>query len=71
MATQKHKRPPDDSPSLFVMACLAYKSLTAFWLALDLACGYGRHTRKLSSMGFSAVSGDLSMDCLGVTRRGP
>jgi len=71
MTAQKHKRPADDSPSPFVMACLAHKSLTASGLALDLACGYGRHTRKLGSMGFSAVSGDLSMDCLGVTRRGP
>ena len=37
--------------------------------ALDLACGYGRHTHLLKSKGYSVVSGDLSIDGLKVIKR--
>lgn len=30
-------------------------------MALDLACGFGRHTILLNSKGYTVVSGDLSM----------
>lgn len=33
-------------------------------MALDLACGFGRHTILLNSKGYTVISGDLSMQRL-------
>jgi len=38
-------------------------------LALDLACGQGRHTKALAGLGYRVVAMDVSMQALGHTRR--
>lgn len=58
-----HKQPIDHSPSAFVVRCLAHSLITG-GVALDLACGYGRHTNVLREKGFLVVSGDLVVDGL-------
>jgi SAM-dependent methyltransferase len=65
----KHKQPLDHTPSSFALRCLAHKAITSDGHALDLACGYGRHTQVLRAKGFSVVSGDLSIDGLNVIKR--
>jgi SAM-dependent methyltransferase len=68
----KHRQPIDYTPSSFVLNCLSHKSFysdCSDMLALDLACGYGRHTSILKSQGFSVVSGDLSIDGLQIIKR--
>jgi SAM-dependent methyltransferase len=69
-AESRHKQPVDQAPSSFALNCLTHKSIESGGLALDLACGYGRHTHILRSQGFSVVSGDLSVDSLQVIKRG-
>jgi len=64
-----HKQPLDNYPSSFALSCLANKAIASNGQALDLACGYGRHTHILRSKGFSVVSGDLSMDSLKTIKR--
>ncbi|MDP1666139.1 MAG: class I SAM-dependent methyltransferase [Methylobacter sp.] len=59
-----HKQPFDDTPSSFVLNCMDYKSFSKQGLALDFACGYGRHTHWLASEGFTVVSCDLAFDGL-------
>jgi SAM-dependent methyltransferase len=59
-----HKQPIDHAPSSFALSCLSNHG----GQALDLACGYGRHTHMLKSQGFSVVSGDLSVDGLHVIK---
>lgn len=63
-----HKQPIDHSTSGFVMRCLA-NSLVTGGLALDLACGYGRHTNILREKGFVVVSGDLVIDGLKMIKK--
>lgn len=68
MSTEsKHKQPIDHTPSPFVLSCLTNQPVGI--QALDLACGYGRHTHILKSKGFSVVSGDLSISGLQVIKR--
>ena len=65
----RHKQPLDQTPSGFVLSCLAHHSIVHQGNALDLACGYGRHTNILRSKGYSVVSGDLSIDSLKVIKQ--
>jgi SAM-dependent methyltransferase len=64
-----HKQPFDDTPSSFVLNCMDYKSFSKQGLALDFACGYGRHTHLLASEGFTVVSCDLAFDGLQAIKR--
>lgn len=58
----KDNKPIDQSPSSFVLNCLNnQKFQVSGGMALDLACGFGRHTILLNSKGFTVVSGDLSI----------
>ena len=63
-----HKQPIDNSPSTFVVRCLSNSSVTG-GIALDLACGYGRHTNILREKDFWVVSGDLVVDGLQVIKK--
>jgi SAM-dependent methyltransferase len=58
----KDSKPTDQSPSSFVLSCVNNHKLQELdGMALDLACGFGRHTILLNSKGYTVVSGDLSM----------
>ena len=65
----KHKQPLNYDPSAFVLSCITSKNIEVFGKALDLACGFGRHTHFLNSHGYSVVSGDISLDGLNVIKQ--
>ena len=59
----KDKKPIDYSPSSFVLNCFNNKKflIQKKGFALDLACGFGRHTIVLNTKGYTVISGDLSI----------
>lgn len=60
---KKHKQPIDDSESQYLKRCLENKSING-GIALDLACGYGRHTNILKLNNFFVISADFSIESL-------
>ena len=65
----KHKQPFSNEPSPFVLSCIKSRHIKNYGNALDLACGYGRHTYLLNTHGYSVISGDISIDGLRVIKQ--
>lgn len=60
---QKHKKPFDLSPSSFFLSAFEkYCPLADLTLALDLPCGFGRHSLYLSQKGYEVVCADYDLD---------
>lgn len=60
---QKHKKPVDQSPSVFVVIALEKFCRTSdLTLVLDLPCGFGRHSLHLSQMNYQVVCADYDPD---------
>ena len=62
--TQRHRKPISDEPNKFLVECLDIINPKPGILALDLPCGFGRHSRLLAAHGVSVVAADLHMASL-------
>ena len=52
------------SASIWVKTCLDIIPKSYKKVALDLACGYGRHSIILAQKGYKVISADLNLNCL-------
>jgi SAM-dependent methyltransferase len=60
---QKHKKPSNQTPSVFLIAALDKFCQSAdLKLALDLPCGFGRHSLYLSQKNHKVVCADYDPD---------
>jgi SAM-dependent methyltransferase len=66
---QPAPQPKSFEPSPFVSLVLAGEFAPPNYLAADLACGYGRHTKLLQKLGFSVIAVDLDETALCYLRR--
>ena len=60
----KHLKPYDNTPSAFVVNCLKTISEVGSKLALDLPCGYGRHSIFLKAAGYEVIAADINSEAL-------
>lgn len=56
--------PRDFAPSLFAARCVAELKACPTMIALDVACGHGRHSLLLAAMGFDVIAIDRDESAL-------
>ena len=57
-------------PSSFVTECLATMKLPSAATAIDIPCGYGRHSVLLASLGYEVFCADYDFEALSNIRSG-
>jgi len=63
----KQRCPPKAVPSPFVEEALQHLQAPKDGMALDIPCGYGRHTRLLTERGHHVTAADIDARCVRAT----
>lgn len=58
----KHKRPLDQTESIFIAKALIDNPVDKSKPILDLGCGFGRNSMYLSKVGYDVISADIDSD---------